>query len=185
MDSAERFQVVEVPRTKVVKIIVSFLSGIVAILVVWQIVSPLRWEVNDSVGQCASDHSGAFLASCAIYIGLCLGYALVLSWKSRNMKSQFQESLYIALSVFYLLQLLVTGVPIMVIARSSVAYTTVFSLVIFSMSIGVTLLIFVPKIASRHGPSDTQAAVMTTGTDVREGSVEAIRKRISEQNETV
>jgi hypothetical protein len=163
MDNAELFQIVEVRRTKVVKIIVSFLSGIFAILVVWQIVSPLRWEVNDSVGQCTSNHSRAFLASCAIYIGVCLGYALVLSWKSRNMKSQFQESLYIALSVFYLLQLLMTGVPIMVIARSSVAYTTVFSLVIFSMSIGVTLLIFVPKMVSLRNGGTPQPATTAMG----------------------
>jgi len=184
MDNAELFQIVEVRRTKVVKIIVSFLSGIFAILVVWQIVSPLRWEVNDSVGQCTSNHSRTFLASCAIYIGVCLGYALVLSWKSRNMKSQFQESLYIALSVFYLLQLLMTGVPIMVIARSSVAYTTVFSLVIFSMSIGVTLLIFVPKVAARHGPPETQAANRTRESNASESSVEAMRRRVAQQSET-
>lgn len=183
MDNAENFRIVEVPKRKVVKIILSFLSGIVAILVAWQIVSPLRWEVNDSVGKCASNHAGAFTVSCAVFIVLCLGYALVLSWKSRNMQSEYQESLYIALSVVYLLQLLMTGVPIMVIARSSIAYTTVFSLIIFSMAFGITLLIFVPKIAARHRSSQTAAATTTGRNNSDENSVDAIRRRIMEKEE--
>lgn len=57
----------------------------------------------------------------------------------------------IAASVIYFFQLLVLGVPIMIIARENTnSYYVVFSLILFLVSFGITLLIFTPKIIAHR-----------------------------------
>mmetsp|Transcript_2437 Transcript_2437/g.5062 ORF Transcript_2437/g.5062 Transcript_2437/m.5062 type:complete len:168 (+) Transcript_2437:2104-2607(+) len=57
----------------------------------------------------------------------------------------------IAASVIYFFQLLALGVPIMIIARENTnSYYVVFSLILFLVSFGITLLIFTPKIIAHR-----------------------------------
>lgn len=106
---------------------------------------------TESIGQCTSKNSAAFAGSCSAFVGLLLIYALYLSWTTRQYPSEFAESTYIAASVFYLLQLLVLGGPILVIAwENNSTFYIVLALVLFLASFGITGLIFVPKfIANR------------------------------------
>jgi len=168
----------------------------------WQLVSPLRWERDvqdtdfntgyptESIGRCTSEHFAAFAGTCAAFIGFCLAYALVLSYKTRHMSIEWTESKYIAASVFYLLQLLLLGVPILVLARESTnSYYMVLSLILFLMSFGTSLLIFVPKvIARRKRPERRMSALMTSAISSAQrrssngsnaDTVEQIQRRVS------
>mmetsp|Transcript_15422 Transcript_15422/g.21913 ORF Transcript_15422/g.21913 Transcript_15422/m.21913 type:complete len:182 (+) Transcript_15422:351-896(+) len=128
-------------------------------------------------------------------MAFCLVYALVLCYQTRSMPIEFSESKYITASVFFLLQLLVLGVPILVIAQENTdAQYIVVSLILFLMSFGTTLLIFIPKcIAAHRRTSDevirstTRRAMQTPGslpsrsrqeTSVHRESVEDIRARV-------
>ena len=107
----------------------------------------------------------------------------------------------IAVSVFYLLQLLVLGVPILVIARENTnAYFIVISLILFLMSFGTTLLIFIPKIIALKKKSRELASLMVAAAASdfgsrrqsnrghalhRETSVQQIRRRIEERASTM
>jgi len=149
VQNAQRFRRVEVPRKKVAITIACLMTVMVAILLTWQLVSPLKWDRDvtgidfltgyptESIGRCTSEHFAAFAGSCAFFIGLCLAYGLRLCYKTRHLPVEFFESQYIAASVFYLLQLLMLGVPILVIASENTnAYFMVMAMIIFLMSFG-------------------------------------------------
>ncbi len=96
------------------------------------------------------------------------------------------ESKYIACSIFYLLQLLVLAIPILVIARENTsAYYMVLSLILFLMALGTTLLIFVPKIIAHKNSSGRLSSLMVSANGYyrpaqqkeREGSVAEVRRR--------
>ena len=197
MKNSEHFRQVTVPKKKTAMTAGLLLVGMCAILLTWQLVSPLTWErevtetdyltgyPTESIGACTSEHFSAFVGSCACFIGVCLAYALRISYKTRNMPVEFAESKYIAASIFFLLQLLVLGVPILVIAWDNRnAYYTVLSLILFLMSFGTTLLIFVPKIvAHRYRAGRLESLMMTMARSMRRlpsqqhDSVREIRRR--------
>lgn len=77
------------------------------------------------------------------------------------MPVEFAESKYIAISIFFLFQLLILGIPILVIARDDTnAYYLVMSLIIFLMSFGTTLLIFIPKVLAHRRRSGRLSSLM-------------------------
>ena len=170
-----------------------------AILLTWQLVSPLQWErevldtdpwtgyPTESIGRCTSDHFGAFAGSCAAFIALCLVYALRICYKTRNIPIEFSESKYIAMSIFFLFQLLILGIPILVIARENTdAYFMVMCLILFLMSFGTTLLIFVPKFVAHRRRSGRLSSLMMTAARsiamrevVNGGTVQEIQRRVA------
>lgn len=157
MKHSQSFRRVNVPKRKVFATVALLLVIQVAILLVWQTMSPLKWEVEEvidgyqttTIGRCTSENVYAFAGACALFIGFCLAYALNLAYKTRNIPTDFAEGKYIAFSAGYLLQLLMLGVPILVIASDNKnAYFAVLSLILFLTSFGTSLLIFVPKLAA-------------------------------------
>ena len=159
-----------------------------------------------SFGRCTSEHSAVFAGISAGFIGVCLACSLFLSYKTRRISLEFAESKYVRnysehssikdiqiLTVyisrgyrFYLLQLLVLGIPILIIAREDTdAYFTVFSIILFLMSFGTTGLIFLPKIMAQRKRNESSSGLPagnlrpTTRTDPFENSVEQIRKRVA------
>ena len=77
------------------------------------------------------------------------------------MPVEFAESKYIAISIFFLFQLLILGIPILVIARDDTnSYYLVMSLIIFLMSFGTTLLIFIPKVLAHRRRSGRLSSLM-------------------------
>lgn len=213
MVMAQSFRRVEVPKRKVLLTMVLLLAIQVGILVAWQLVSPLKWQrevtesdpltgyPTESIGRCTSDHFAAFAGACALFIGFCLAYALRIAYKTRRMPIEFSESKYIALSVAYLLQLLVLGVPILVIATENRnAFFMVLSLILFLTSFGISLLIFVPKIMAHRDrvrrnvenlvtrAARTTRITRTSDNGEDQGTVAQIRNRVtlraSENGET-
>ena len=207
MTLAQQLQRAEVPRKKVAIIIGCLLTAMASILLTWQLVSPLRWEreitesdpatgyPTESVGRCTSEHFAAFAGACACFIGLCLLYALTIAYKTRNMPIEFSESKYIAASVAYLLQLLILGVPVLVIAnRNTDAGYMVLTLILFLMSFGTTLLIFIPKLIAQRKRERTMSTLIRATSDSTDNkkvsrqdssrllsSVDQIKQRIAQR----
>ena len=121
LEAAQNMSRAQVPLMKVARTVVLLLLVMMGIVLAWQLVSPLQWsrEVTEtdfttgypteSYGQCTSENAGAFVGTCAAFLGLCLAYALYLAYRTRMLPTEWSESKYIAASVFFLLQLLVSG----------------------------------------------------------------------------
>ena len=207
MDGAQNFRRVQVPRSRVLGTVGVLLSLQVVILLTWQLYDPLKWsrvvterdpETNyptQSIGQCTCENVGAFAAACACFIGACLAYALKLAYQTRNLPVEFSESKYIAISIVYLLQLLVLGSPLLFIAQgqNNSTFYIVASLVLFLSSFGTMLLIFVPKLIAHKknqgGRRSTESAVRNAVVTNRESesapessAVADIRARIARRS---
>jgi branched-chain amino acid transport system substrate-binding protein len=159
---AQLFRRVKVEAKDVASIIVGVVSLQGAVLLTWQLVSPLQWKrtveaVSDlgfpteSVGSCASDHSLGFsIVLFAINI-CCLLIALWLCWVSRDFPSHINEAKWITVSVLGIFQVLLLAAPVSVIAQSDTSASFfVKSTAIFISSMAVTCLIFVPKMINLH-----------------------------------
>jgi hypothetical protein len=71
--------------------------------------------------------------------------------EARNIQSAFSESKYIGYSVASLFQAFLTGFPIVVVVKDDPrAFYLVLTLMIFTLSEGILLLIFLPKIILAH-----------------------------------
>jgi simple sugar transport system substrate-binding protein len=137
--------------------IVAFMLVIeIAILLSWQIASPLRWEREvlteedgfpvESVGSCTSDDGWHYFLALVLFHVACLFCALVLCFQTKDINSDFAESSYISLAVIFMFQVLVLAVPISALVQDN---TDVFYFVracaIFLQNLTVLALLFVPK----------------------------------------
>jgi simple sugar transport system substrate-binding protein len=142
---------------KDVAYIVAFMFVIeTAILLSWQIASPLRWEREvrteedgfpvESVGSCTSDDGWHYFLALVLFHVACLFCALVLCFQTKDINSDFAESSYISLAVIFMFQVLVLAVPISALVQDN---TDVFYFVracaIFLQNFTVLVLLFVPK----------------------------------------
>ena len=180
MDASQSFRRVQVSRSRVLGTVGILLSLQVVILITWQLYDPLVWSrevtVRDSetdypiqsIGKCTCENVGAFAAACACFIGACLAYALKLAYQTRNLPVEFSESKYIAISILYLLQLLVLGSPLLFIAQgqNNTIFYIVASLVLFLSSFGTTLLIFVPKWMAHKKNQEERSMGPTTSNTI-------------------
>lgn len=155
--NAERFRRKTVAVQDVAMIMVVMLSFEVIVLIVWQIVSPLRWERDvlttdsdgfplESVGSCSSTHQVAFSSTLGGFYISSLVYALYLCFITRNVPSDFAEGTFITISVASAFQILTLAIPVLVIAADDPNATYfVTAAIVFLVSSTITLLIFGPK----------------------------------------
>lgn len=147
----------------VIFMMVLFMSVSVVILTAWQVLDPLRWtetgvSVNDKgyptkmVRQCSGDWSHVFWSLFAAYDSICLAYALYLCYITRDFPSELGESKWITASIITILQLLLLGVPVLVIASDDEqAFFFVRACLVFLISTGVSCFMFLPKICRLNG----------------------------------
>lgn len=84
------------------------------LLLSWQLVSPYRWHRTvteredgfpvESVGVCESDSGAWFFLAIILFHVICLIYALVLSWQTKDLNNEFAESSYLFLAVMFMFQ---------------------------------------------------------------------------------
>jgi ABC-type branched-subunit amino acid transport system substrate-binding protein len=151
----------KVVRPKDVAIIIIIMVGAnLSMLLIWQLVSPLKWQRTviqqiplSSVGECKPDKSwGWFLLMPPLCLEVfLLIVALVVSYQIRNVPSSLAEKKWIAISIYAICEILLLSVPVLVIAHNNTsAFYFVRVTVIFLQSCTVTLLIFLPKIYILH-----------------------------------
>lgn len=168
------------------------------ILIAWQIVAPLQWErevlddidgyATSSVGSCEGGEKGwRFYLGMVLFHVLCLCYALVLCFQTKDIHSDFAESSYVSLAVVFMFQVLVLAVPISALVRDN---TDVFYFVraaaVFLQNISVLVLIFVPKMLrmseEHRNPTGTTQRVTSMARDNRSSvrnSVQQIRDQVA------
>lgn len=123
--------------------------------------SPLKWvrEVTEhldgfattSVGECQAGTKGwAFYLGLVVFHVVCLCYALVLCFQTKDINSDFAESSFVSLAVAFMFQVLVLVAPISALVHEN---TDVFYFIrataVFLQNFTVLVLIFVPKIVRK------------------------------------
>jgi 7 transmembrane sweet-taste receptor of 3 GCPR len=109
------------------------------------------------------------------------------SYRARNLPSQFNESKYIAISNLVLLESLIIGCPVLVLARQNPAtFSLALNALVAVMSLAVLLPVFVPKFTSandlknrRYVPTASYASDASAGQAVS-SLVNALSRRIGE-----
>ena len=145
--------------TEVMRPVIFLLGVNTIILSVWTALDPMKWTrvvtledgygyVLNSYGMCASANDMPYLLSLGIINAIVLIVALVLSYKARNIPSDFQEGKYISLAVFSCIEIYFIGTPVVIIVGSSNPAISSFvqSAVVFLTTLAVLLLIFGPQV---------------------------------------
>jgi len=173
-------------------IIIIVVTAELIVLIAWQLVSPQVWQrdviqdINgfsiESIGMCSSENSLQFSCSLVTLNVIFLFVALVLCWRTKDIPSDFSESNYIFLSVMFMFQILLLGVPITAMVRDDAnVYFFIRVGSIFLQNLSVLLLIFLPKMRRIYIGEDTDSAIRCAiATDAyKEGRSSYIRARAS------
>lgn len=182
--------------SSVIHIVAFMLLFELAILVSWQVFSPLEWQreitaeenglVVESYGECRSDYGFFFYAALVIFHILCLLYALVLCIQTSHIDSSFAESKYISLSVAFMFQVLLLAVPISALVRDN---TEVFYLVrvlaIFLQNFTVLALLFIPKMMKVVNDGNAARLEKQPGTKTRKAKIKLSALTNSKWDEAV
>ena len=148
------------------------------LLTVWTVVDPLLWVRTDDVHYTTSGQSSRSTGSCAsssrkneivFYTFLCLfnfvglGCANWQSYKARNLKTEFNESSNITMSMLFMTEAALLGLPVLfLVGDDPSAFFLVRSVLITIISLGVLMPIFVPKVALRNKKTLDVTRVMTS-----------------------
>ena len=139
-------------------VLAPFLAMVLAtilVLLTWTITDPLRWERNvidqnslESYGQCQSQHSVAFLSTLAALMLISIVTAATMSWKTKDVDENFSEARWIFYAIFLQCQVLLIGIPILVILEETSADATYVGrlLLIWTVPVSTVLVIFWPKV---------------------------------------
>jgi 7 transmembrane sweet-taste receptor of 3 GCPR len=167
----------------------------ITILTCWTLLDPLEYVREESegldywnrviatYGSCRSDHSATYLVPLGIVNLLAVVLSGYQAFRARDIASEFSESKYIGLSVAFMIQAFLTGIPVVVVVKNLPrTYYVVLTLTIYVLSMSVMLLIFLPK-AIQHrkysSMSEREQKVMlnTSLQSVVGGSGKEIGKR--------
>ena len=159
----------------------------VAILTVWTIIDPLRWERSvisadkfgdplESEGHCTSDHWSWWIGTIAALHLVLLGFACYLCYASRDIPTKFSEGKYVSIAMVSNLQIFIVGVPILIMLGSDpVSSFFVRTVIIWMNDFMVVTLIFgnliyhvhFTVIDDRRAVGDTIASAITSFSSAR------------------
>lgn len=142
---------------------VILLSMNTIILIVWQIISPLRWErqvlttnqydqVIASEGACNSKNSTAYISSLLVVNGIAIILACHQAYIGRNVRTEMNESKHIGMAMICIFQSCFFGLPLLFMTSSNrSAYLFISSSVYFVVCVSTLLCIFLPKFFKLRG----------------------------------
>jgi hypothetical protein len=136
------------------------------IILPWTILDPLTWQRSEigtdldrensiltyaSLGRCTSENL-------FYWVGPLLGLQLVtmivtscILWRIRNVSDRYQESKHFIMASVYIFEMLVVGVPILVVVGDSAEASYIVLTYIVGLSdLGILLMIFVSKMLYRQ-----------------------------------
>ncbi|KAI2508956.1 hypothetical protein MHU86_5451 [Fragilaria crotonensis] len=136
------------------------------LLTVWSVVDPLVWvrstddqfmtsgQASGSTGACASaskQNEIIFYTLFCVFNFAALGCANWQSYKARSLQTDFNESTNITLSMLFMTEAAVLGVPVLfLVGQDPSAFFLVRSVLITIICLGVLMPIFVPKVSLRN-----------------------------------
>ena len=129
----------------------------IVILAVWTAIDPWQWERHpvdedepqgESYGRCSSDHDIVFILVLAVVMLGATVLAGLMAWKTKDVDSKFSESNWIFTTIVLQFQVLVVGIPILIIVQRASADATYMGrvLLIWTMAMSTLVLMFVPKL---------------------------------------
>ena len=136
---------------------IALLGVSVIILTVWTTVEPLQWERNpvdeefpqdETYGQCASPNDIWFTVSLGVVLLVTTLLAGFMAWRTRDVDAKFSESNWIFTTIVLQVQILIVGIPVLIIVQRQSADATYLGrvLLIWTMTISTMALMFGPKL---------------------------------------
>lgn len=173
---SNRFQRVKVTEKDVlVPFAVLFFVNF-ALLLAWTIADPLIWDrkqaddFNNSYGRCIG-HGVAhiYLLTAIVIVDVS---ALVLAchqaFKARGISDEYSETKYIAIAVGGWIQVVLIGVPLMfLVAGNPTADFFIKTCIIFTITLAMLLLIFVPKMMHEQTRDSVTSKRATQSAEVQ------------------
>mmetsp|Transcript_12756 Transcript_12756/g.23917 ORF Transcript_12756/g.23917 Transcript_12756/m.23917 type:complete len:922 (-) Transcript_12756:710-3475(-) len=162
---------------------VILLSMNTIILIVWQSISPLRWErevlttnqydqVIASEGSCNSKNSTVYISSLLFVNGIAIILACHQAYIGRNVRTEMNESKHIGMAMICIFQSCFFGIPLLFMTSSNrSAYLFISSSVYFVVCVSTLLCIFLPKFLKiqgiRLGTAENSRGPSVTGISSR------------------
>ena len=125
------------------------------VLLVWSLLEPLEWQrfqVNgeawNTYGICVGPNQSIYYAVLGLLNVGALILALIQAWQARNISDEFSESKSVGLALYSWLQILLVGVPVLLLIDRHNAKARYFLLValIFLVCMTMLLIIFIPML---------------------------------------
>jgi hypothetical protein len=137
------------------------------ILIIWSIVAPLQWtrrwtnnfdEYGRSVESYGTCYGGREDVAQYIFMALILlvditaiAFALYQSYRARNLPTDFNESYYVSIATFSLLESMILGGPLLVLVhKNPSADFLIKSLLVTFVCSTILLFMFIPKYLQRN-----------------------------------
>ena len=184
---AQKFQRVKIRAVDVLKPLLLLMFLNVAFLTAWTITAPLTWvrkvtakdefgRPTSSFGSCdpQSQTTWLFLSLLLIINMLAIVVANYQSYLARNLPSDWNESFYVSLTNFILLETGILAAPVLfLVSNDPTAFLLVRSLSVFIIALAVMLPAFLPKIIVKK--KEKKQKVLRLNRDVsvykRRGSI--------------
>ena len=126
------------------------------LLLVWTVIDPLRWERRalgddtwNTYGACVTGHVGKIVFHMIAGVNVsALIYLCFHAYQARNLSESLSESKYIGFAIFSWLEVVLVGLPVMLLIRGGSPKVTYFLDValMFVLSMSMLLLIFCPLV---------------------------------------
>lgn len=129
----------------------------VGVLVAWTVLDPFVWERRiidaqslETYGRCSSEHSLFYVIALVVLMAVSTVACGFMAWKTKDVDSRFSESKWIFYTIFVQIQVLLLGIPVLVILDNASADATYFGrvLVIFLLVVTTIMLMIGPKVAA-------------------------------------
>ena len=171
-----------VTHFQVIRPILVLLAAIVIVLMVWTITDPFQWTREtvagvlppESIGQCQSDHFGAFFWTCAALIGVPTLLTIFAVWRTKDISQDLSDTSLTFYLVVTQFQAWLLGIPVLVVLDSSSVDASYLGrvLLIWLFAIAPLLIVVCPTlhrtIRNRqnpsHDPRNSRRRASVTGT---------------------
>lgn len=187
--ASENFQKITIKPHHVLLPFAVLLTLNVILLTSWTTISPLRWTRSphpsrsdsfgrsiESFGKCQGDNdtlTAVFTWSLVVLNLICLGIAIIQSYRTRELPTMFNESHYIVLSLLSMLEASVMGLPLLwFVADFPTPNFLVRAVVVSIFCLAIMLPIFVPKARIQRSQITGRFSIdVVTSPNLRRGSM--------------
>ena len=140
---------------KVVWPVLLMLVASIVVLTTWTVVEPYEWErapiyeeEGESYGQCESPHHKIFISILGLIMGTAIVLTLIMAYKTKDIDRQFSESSWAFTTIVLQTEVLLVGIPILLIVQQQSAEATYICrvMLIWTLSVSTVVLMFGPKL---------------------------------------
>jgi gamma-aminobutyric acid type B receptor len=131
------------------------ITATVIILVVWQVVDPLKWvrsKINDdpfeTFGECQNDNILPYVILLSVIFFVIMAMTAVVAWRMKDVQAELSESKWIFFGIIMHIQTWAVGIPVVIITEglSRDAWYIMMVSLGFIFSISLVVLVIWPKV---------------------------------------